>query len=226
MISPILARPDLIFRRRTQRYRWEDPNYCWVVLCKNHWFHMRQNFLFRHKIPLAETDAVTPLPPLGKPFTVRCDECRRTYTYRPKDVRRIELELPASFKPHPLFQEEPLKTEALADSDRSTEQPRQTEAAAGGTTEQGPVQGETRQGSRPQKHRHQTNRLNKNKRELKGPDGQREAVRDVRRDTEIPHPLVLGTRSRPAAEQRQHLAQNPNTQRSKRRSCPVELVVA
>jgi FtsZ-interacting cell division protein ZipA len=101
---------------------WEDANYYWVVLCKNFWFHMRQNVFFRHKIPLGETDAVTPLPPLGKRFTVRCDECRKTYTYKPEDVRRIELELPKSFKPHPLFQEEL----ALDDSNRSTEQePRQ-----------------------------------------------------------------------------------------------------
>lgn len=90
----------------------------------------------------------------------------------------------------------------------------------------GQFKGKYARGSRPQKHKHKTNRLNKNKRELKGPDRHREAVRDVRLDTEIPDPLVLATRSRPAAEQRQHLAQNPNTQRSKRRSCPVELVVA
>jgi hypothetical protein len=30
---------------------WEDANYCWVVLCKNYWFHVRQNFFFRHRIP-------------------------------------------------------------------------------------------------------------------------------------------------------------------------------
>ena len=96
---------------------WEDANYCWVVLCKNHWFHMRQSFLVRHRIPLAETDTVTPLPPLPKHFKVRCDECRKTYTYKPKDVLRSELEVPASFKPHPLFREEP----EVVDSDRSKE---------------------------------------------------------------------------------------------------------
>ena len=107
---------------------WEDASYCWVVLCKNHWFHMRQNFFFRHKIPLAETDAVTPLPPLGKHFTVRCDDCRKTYRYKPTDVRRVELELPASFKPHPLFQEETLQDEAIGDSNRSTQpEPHQKE---------------------------------------------------------------------------------------------------
>ena len=82
----------------------EVANYCWVVLCKNHWFHIRQNLFFRHRIPLAETDAVATLPPLVKPFTVRCDECRKTYMYKPKEVRRVELGLPERFKPHPLFQ--------------------------------------------------------------------------------------------------------------------------
>ena len=91
---------------------WEDANYCWVVLCKKHWFHMRQNFFFRHRIPLAETDAVTPLPSLGKRLLVRCDDCK------PKDVRRVELELPESFKPHPLFREEL----AFDDVNRTTEQ--------------------------------------------------------------------------------------------------------
>ena len=33
---------------------WKDANYCWVVLCKNHWFHVRKNLFFRHKIPLAQ----------------------------------------------------------------------------------------------------------------------------------------------------------------------------
>ena len=85
---------------------WEDSNYCWVVLCKNRWFHMRKNLFFRHRIPLAETDPVAPLPSLPKRFTVRCDECRKTYIYEPKDVLRAELELPESFKPHPLFRED------------------------------------------------------------------------------------------------------------------------
>lgn len=95
----------------------EDANYCWVALCKNHWFHMRQNVFFRHRIPLAQTDAVATLPPLGKHFTVQCDECRKTYPYRPEDVRRVELELPESFKPHPIFQDEL----TLDDENRSTE---------------------------------------------------------------------------------------------------------
>ena len=116
---------------------WEDATYCWVVLCKNHWFHMRQSFLARHRILLAETDAVASLPPLPKYFTVRCDECRKTYTYRPSDVLRSELEVPESFRPHPLFREEP---EAI-DSDRSKEQqekPRQVEPSREGRQEEPP----------------------------------------------------------------------------------------
>ena len=93
----------------------EDSNYCWVVLCKNHRFHMRQNRFFRHRITLGKTDAVAPLPSFGKDFTVRCDECGKTYAYRPKDVLRAEQELPESFKPHPLFQEEPSEYEAFTD---------------------------------------------------------------------------------------------------------------
>jgi hypothetical protein len=82
---------------------WEDSNYCWVVLCKNHWFHLRQSLFASHRIPLGETDAVMPLPSLSGPFTVQCDECGKQYVYKPSDVRRYEQELPEGFTPHPLF---------------------------------------------------------------------------------------------------------------------------
>jgi hypothetical protein len=82
---------------------WEDSNYCWVVLCKNHWFHFRQTLFNSHRIPLGETDAVMPVPVLGGRFPVRCDECGKEYLYEPSDVRRYEQELPESFSPHPLF---------------------------------------------------------------------------------------------------------------------------
>ena len=103
---------------------WEDPNYCWIVLCKNRWFHMRQSFLVRHRIPLAEADAVSPLPPLPKHFTVRCDDCRKTYTYKPEDVLRSELELPKSFKPHRLFLEQPETIDSARSKDQD-QKPRQ-----------------------------------------------------------------------------------------------------
>ena len=138
---------------------WEDANYCWIVLCKNHWFHMRQSFLFRHRIPLAETDVVASLPPLPKHFTVRCDECRKTYTYKPKDLLRSELELPESFRPHPLFQEEPFKPEALDHSTPSTEQgPRQEEPPQEVRSQEGPLRSEAPQ-EEPQKEPTQAEQL-------------------------------------------------------------------
>ena len=82
---------------------WVDSHYCWVVLCKNHWFHLRQNIFFRHRIPLSETDPVAPRPSLEGRFSVRCDDCRKEYFYKPSEVLKSELELPDSFTPHPLF---------------------------------------------------------------------------------------------------------------------------
>jgi hypothetical protein len=83
---------------------WEDNSYCWVVICKNNWFHKRANLFFKHKIPLAETDAYAPPPALKGTFTVRCDGCHKEYRYKPSEVLRYDQELPVSFIPHPLFQ--------------------------------------------------------------------------------------------------------------------------
>jgi hypothetical protein len=83
---------------------WEDNNYCWVVLCKNNWFHNRKNLFSKHKIPLAETDVYAPLPALKSSFMVKCDECHKEYLYKPSEVLRHDQELPTSFLPHPLFQ--------------------------------------------------------------------------------------------------------------------------
>jgi PilZ domain len=85
---------------------WEDYNYCWVVLCKNNWFHNRQNLFSKHRIPLAETDVYMPPPDLKSSFTARCDECHKEYLYKPSEVLRHDQELPTSFLPHPLFQME------------------------------------------------------------------------------------------------------------------------
>jgi hypothetical protein len=82
---------------------WENSGYCWVVLCKNHWFHRRQSFCANHRIALGETDAFAALPRIKGRFRVHCDECGKEYFYRPSDVRRYEQELPDSFAPHPLF---------------------------------------------------------------------------------------------------------------------------
>ena len=85
---------------------WEDAIYCWVVTCKSHLYHIPRNFVYRHKIPLAETDAVASRPPVERPFRVRCDSCGKEYVYKPSEVLRIEKELPDGFEPHPLFREE------------------------------------------------------------------------------------------------------------------------
>src|SRR5205807_2367345 len=71
---------------------WVNSNYCWVVVCKNHWFHGRGNFFTVHRIPLGETDAVWPRPKVDKPFGVRCDECGKEYIYQPSDVLKYEME--------------------------------------------------------------------------------------------------------------------------------------
>jgi hypothetical protein len=80
-----------------------DSQYVWVVVCKNRRFHARANLFFGHKIPLGETDSVMPPPVLDRSFDVRCDECGQQYSYKPKELVRIELDLPDSFAPHPLF---------------------------------------------------------------------------------------------------------------------------
>jgi hypothetical protein len=82
---------------------WQDSHYCWVVLWKNHWFHVRQNIFFGHRIPVAQTDALASRPRFDGRFRARCDECGKEYLYRPSEVRRYEQELPEPFTPHPLF---------------------------------------------------------------------------------------------------------------------------
>jgi hypothetical protein len=82
----------------------ETGQYFWVVLCKNHRFHKQQNRFFAHKIPLAQTNAFLPPPPLSSQLKVRCDDCGEEYSYEPKELARIQLEYPESFTPHPLFE--------------------------------------------------------------------------------------------------------------------------
>lgn len=80
-----------------------DSPYAWVVVCKNKRFHNRANIFFGHKIPLAETDAFSSPPALGGKFSVCCDECGQEYSYKLKELVKIEFDLPAGFTPHPLF---------------------------------------------------------------------------------------------------------------------------
>ena len=80
-----------------------ESQYFWVVLCKNHRFHKRQNLYFGHTIPLAETDSVLPPPVLSDRLSVRCDDCGKEYRYEPKELLRAELEPQSGFVTHPLF---------------------------------------------------------------------------------------------------------------------------
>jgi serine/threonine protein kinase len=84
---------------------WVDASYCWVVVCKNNWFHRRPNIFNVHRIPLGETDAVLPRPALDKRLAIRCDECGKEYNYNPADVLRSEMEVPRLFVPHALFRD-------------------------------------------------------------------------------------------------------------------------
>ena len=82
---------------------WSDPNYCWVVICKNAKAHHEENLMFGHKIPLAETDAFEVLSVTG-PILVRCDACGHEDMYEPSDIARLEFTVPEGFQTHPRFQ--------------------------------------------------------------------------------------------------------------------------
>ena len=101
---------------------WEDNRYFWVVLCKNRWFHMRDSLSlnYRQRIPLGETDAVTPSPIGNYTSIVRCDKCGKEYSYRASDVLKFEMEPPESLTPHPLFAEG--GTDSAAAVERRTSQ--------------------------------------------------------------------------------------------------------
>lgn len=92
--------------KSVRKEMWVDSQYCWVVVCKNHWFHRRPNLFNIHRIVLGETDAVMPRPKINRTFLVQCDECRKKYPYKPSEVLKYEQELPESFTPHSLFREE------------------------------------------------------------------------------------------------------------------------
>lgn len=65
---------------------WEDSSYCWVVICKNYWQHMKQNLFHGHRIPLGVTDAVSSRPTIDQRFLARCDNCGKGYVYKPSEV--------------------------------------------------------------------------------------------------------------------------------------------
>jgi hypothetical protein len=97
--------PETTQEGAVRKEMWVDSHYCWVVLCKNHWFHRRHNLFYRHRIPLAETDPVATRPSLEGRFSVRCDDCQKEFLYDPKEVLKFEQELPDAFAPHPLFRD-------------------------------------------------------------------------------------------------------------------------
>lgn len=76
-----------------------------MVVCKNKRFHRHAGAELSYKIPLGETDAVSPPPAISAPFLVRCPDCGVEYSYQPEDVRRVELEVLDAFTPHPLFRD-------------------------------------------------------------------------------------------------------------------------
>jgi hypothetical protein len=84
----------------------DETSYFWVVLCKNRGFHNRYNLFSRHCIVLSETDALSPPPGVNTAFQVVCDDCGHSYTYKPKDVLRAELDASEPYTPHPLFRED------------------------------------------------------------------------------------------------------------------------
>jgi hypothetical protein len=94
-----------------RRWTMMETDYYWIVLCKNHRFHTRQNLFSPHKILLGGTDAYSSPPFLQARFRVKCDDCGEEHSYKPHDVLRLETEPPASFVAHPLFSEVPLSQE-------------------------------------------------------------------------------------------------------------------
>ena len=79
----------------------EYQQYYWVVLCKNHHYHLKQSQAAGHQILLGETDGVSPPPHLELDFKVRCDDCGKDYSYSPRELLRYETKPPASFLAHP-----------------------------------------------------------------------------------------------------------------------------
>jgi hypothetical protein len=81
----------------------QEKQYYWIVICKNRRFHAKQNRLFGHPIPLAETDFYSIMPALESCFSVQCDECGKDYAYCPSDVMRLEMYPVEWIFTHPLF---------------------------------------------------------------------------------------------------------------------------
>jgi hypothetical protein len=63
---------------------WEDSRYFCVVLCKNYWFHVPKNLFFRHRILLAETDAIASRPAIDTRFRVGAISAAKSISIRPR----------------------------------------------------------------------------------------------------------------------------------------------
>jgi hypothetical protein len=84
---------------------WEDKQYFWVVICKNHHFHEHQSIWAGHKIFLGETDSYSSLPVTAPQIKVQCDSCGEEYEYSQKEILRFESDPVTTFVKHPLFRE-------------------------------------------------------------------------------------------------------------------------
>ena len=82
-----------------------DRDYFWVALCKNHRFHHKGNHSYGHEIALGATDAYSPRPMLTHGVSIRCDHCGAEYSYKPREIVRSVIEVPADFVPHTMFRE-------------------------------------------------------------------------------------------------------------------------
>jgi len=56
--------------------------------------------MFRHKIPLAETDAFR-APVSERAVLVQCDGCGEEQTYEASEIVRLEFNVPGGFAPTP-----------------------------------------------------------------------------------------------------------------------------
>jgi hypothetical protein len=84
--------------------QWNGPSdYIRVVICKNHEFHSKKNSFSGYKIPLGETDAFENPPDVGAGLKVLCDSCGQENTYLAGDLMRLQMQVAANFKAHPLF---------------------------------------------------------------------------------------------------------------------------
>jgi hypothetical protein len=81
---------------------WSNATYFCVVICKNTKGHKGENVMFRHNIPLAETDAFEALPVTGS-LLVKCNGCGEEYIFEPSEVLRLEMEAPEHFTTHARF---------------------------------------------------------------------------------------------------------------------------